>query len=93
VLLWEGAPARVIACPWCLNRAAGKPVPRPSQPAPTTPAAPVTCAACGHFKPNTVGSSAGIGRCRIEAPASRRASTLWPHAVHHCPDWSPADGR
>ncbi len=28
VPLWEGAPATVQACPWCLNRAAGRPVPR-----------------------------------------------------------------
>jgi hypothetical protein len=31
VLLWRGAPARVIACPWCWNRRAGKPVPRPTK--------------------------------------------------------------
>ncbi len=29
VWLWEGAPAHVAACPWCFNRAAGKPNPRP----------------------------------------------------------------
>ena len=29
VLLWDEAPARVIACPWCWNRRAGLPVPRP----------------------------------------------------------------
>lgn len=28
VLIFPGAPARVDACPWCLNRKAGKPVPR-----------------------------------------------------------------
>lgn len=27
VWLWPGAPAYVIACPWCIRRIAGKPVP------------------------------------------------------------------
>jgi hypothetical protein len=27
VMLWEGAPNTVVGCPWCLNRAAGKPAP------------------------------------------------------------------
>jgi len=29
VWLWPGAPDRVLACPWCFRRKAGKPVPRP----------------------------------------------------------------
>ena len=29
VWLWEGAPARVLGCPWCFNRVAGRPIPRP----------------------------------------------------------------
>ena len=29
VLLWPGAPASVIACPWCFRRRAGKAIPRP----------------------------------------------------------------
>ena len=29
VWLWEGAPAAVQGCPWCFNRAAGRPIPRP----------------------------------------------------------------
>ncbi len=28
VLIFPGAPERVLSCPWCFNRAAGKPVPR-----------------------------------------------------------------
>ena len=32
VWLWPGAPARVLACPWCFNRRAGKPVPQPPTP-------------------------------------------------------------
>lgn len=29
VWLWHGAPAHVLACPWCFNRAAGLPMPSP----------------------------------------------------------------
>ena len=28
VWLWKGAPKHVQGCPWCLNRADGKPIPR-----------------------------------------------------------------
>jgi len=31
VPIFEGAPATVLGCPWCLNRAAGRPVPRVNQ--------------------------------------------------------------
>lgn len=31
VWLWEGAPLNVVGCPWCFNRAAGRPVPHPAQ--------------------------------------------------------------
>ena len=30
VWLWPGAPDRVMACPWCFNRIAGRPIPRPT---------------------------------------------------------------
>jgi hypothetical protein len=30
VPIFPGVAARVEACPWCLNRAAGKPIPRPT---------------------------------------------------------------
>jgi len=30
VLLWDDAPLRVLACPWCLNRLHGLPIPRPA---------------------------------------------------------------
>lgn len=29
VLLWRGSPRHVLGCPWCFNRAAGLPIPRP----------------------------------------------------------------
>ena len=30
VLLWQSSPDRVIACPWCFRRKAGKAIPRPA---------------------------------------------------------------
>ena len=30
VWLWPGAPDRLIACPWCFRRKAGKKIPRPA---------------------------------------------------------------
>lgn len=29
IWLWDGAPADVLGCPWCFNRAKGLPIPRP----------------------------------------------------------------
>jgi hypothetical protein len=29
VWLWPEAPSRLIACPWCFRRKAGRPIPRP----------------------------------------------------------------
>lgn len=29
VWLWPDAPGHVLGCPWCFNRAAGSPIPRP----------------------------------------------------------------
>ena len=40
VFLWPGGPARVLGCPWCFNRAEGRPIPRPVA---------VTCGTCRHF--------------------------------------------
>ena len=34
VAIWPGAPAHVQGCPWCMNRASGRPIPRP-RPRPT----------------------------------------------------------
>lgn len=58
VWLWEGAPALVIACPWCLAPPACGAVPRP----------PVQCGTCRHFEPSKTDPAAGLGSCRI-APA------------------------
>lgn len=49
----------------------------------------VACIHCRHFRPNPRTPEAGFGRCRIEAPASLTTPTLWPYALHHCPDHRP----
>lgn len=82
VWLWRGAPARVRACPWCFNRAAGKPVP-------STPPAAVTCGTCGLFAADPNTPAAGFGRCGVNSPASQRPPALCPGAAHICPDWRP----
>ena len=40
VFIFECAPPRVTACPWCHNRARDLPIPHP----------PVTCASCRHWR-------------------------------------------
>jgi hypothetical protein len=61
--------------------AAGGPAAEPE------PAAPVTCGSCEHFRRNLIEPKAGLGYCRIEAPASRRPPSLWPNARHLCERW------
>lgn len=39
VYLWPGSPPWVLGCPWCFNRAEGRPIPRPVV---------VTCGTCRH---------------------------------------------
>ncbi|NVZ11723.1 AAA family ATPase [Allochromatium humboldtianum] len=36
------------------------------------------CARCAHWTPDPVNPSGGIGRCQIDAPASRKPGSLWP---------------
>ena len=83
VLLWQGAPARVAACPWCQNRLAGRPIPRPATP---PPAPTVTCGTCEHYIANEHGAG-GLGRCGIDAPAARIPPSLWPRGEHRCAAW------
>ncbi|MEA3278574.1 MAG: AAA family ATPase [Pseudomonadota bacterium] len=50
---------------------------------------PVTCETCRHFTPSETSPGAGLGSCRIDAPASERSPALWPRAEHTCEDWRP----
>ncbi len=71
VLLWTGAPSRVLGCPWCHVRRAGGPVPRPA----------VTCATCTHRQRRVDTSSSGIHPC------GKGHALHFGHEPHACPDW------
>lgn len=70
VWLWPDA-ARVLACPWCFRRKAGKAIPRPL----------VHCRDCRHFRPNAMNPEAGGGSCTVKNEGH------WPGQRHRCPDW------
>lgn len=74
VLLWQGCPPVVKACPWCFRRKAGKAIPRPL----------VACGDCRHFTPDTVNPPAGMGGCGLGHPSR------WPMQRHRCGDWRAA---
>lgn len=76
VWLWRGAPTRLLACPWCFRRKAGKAFPRPA----------VTCGNCTHYLPDRLNPLAGVGGCRAETGLSR-----WPMARHRCAAHVPTD--
>lgn len=43
------------------------------------------CSRCTHWTPDRINPAGGIGRCTIEAPASKRIGALWPsEGVIHC---------
>ena len=75
VWLWPGAPARVLWCPWCFRRMAGKWIPRPK----------VNCRDCKHFIPNARNPQAGGGDC------SAGHDGRWPMQLHRCDAWRPKD--
>jgi hypothetical protein len=77
VWLWDGAPARVRACPWCANRRALKAIPRP----------PVRCGDCRHNQPDTINPDEGAGSCG----AGHLPSQPYPHVMRRCGDWRPQD--
>lgn len=78
VWLWPGAPDRLIACPWCFRRKAGKSLPRPQ----------VTCRDCRHHSPDPLNVEAGIGHCGLGAARAR-----WPMQGHYCADHKPSELR
>jgi len=70
VWLWADA-ARVVACPWCFRRKAGKAFPRPA----------VRCGDCAHYLADPMNPEAGAGGCRLGAGRAR-----WPMQRHRCGD-------
>ena len=79
VWIWEGGPARMIACPWCEVTARKIDIPRPAFP----------CGRCREFEPSASSPAAGVGRCRIKARASERGEALWPGVERVCREWRP----
>ena len=77
VPIFAGAPVRVDACPWCLNRAKGLPIPRPE----------VTCGECQHFTHDPQGGG-GIGTCARGGPPKGQMPA-YPHTRRRCPDYQP----
>ena len=73
VLLWDGVPSRVKACPWCFRRKAGKGIPRPK----------VSCRDCIHFTLHAMNPQAGGGDCLAGHDGH------WPMQVHRCDAWRP----
>lgn len=53
------------------------PTPAPTAPA-EIPRQMAVCARCAHWTPDRINPQGGLGHCRIEATASRRAGSLWP---------------
>jgi RecA-family ATPase len=51
--------------------------------APAAPG-PVRCRECAHWIPDEIHPAGGLGSCAVEAPASRRAGSLWPGAELYC---------
>lgn len=74
VALWPGAPAAVLACPWCWHRRRGIEPARPS----------VTCGTCEHYITDELNPTGGAGRC-----AQSVAGPHWPQARIRCGRWRP----
>lgn len=44
----------VLGCPWCHNRGAGLPIPKPRE---------VLCGDCAHWRPDSINPADGVGTC------------------------------
>ncbi len=77
VFLWPGSHGCVLACPWCFNRVAGLPIPRPH---------PVTCGNCLHFRRT---DHAHLGHCARGQPGA--PAGLWDTDRRACARWHPQE--
>ncbi len=77
VFLWPGSPARVLGCPWCFNRAEGRPIPRPVA---------VTCITCRHFHRI---DHPHLGHCAVGEPEA--IAGLWDTDRRGCARWLPLE--
>jgi hypothetical protein len=79
VFLWPGSPERVLGCPWCFNRAAELPIPRPVA---------VTCGTCRHFQRI---DHPHLGHCTEGEPED--IAGLWDTDRRGCSRWLPFDQK
>jgi hypothetical protein len=75
VWLWRGAAAYVEACPWCANRKARKPIPRPL----------VQCCTCRYFVRDAINPADGWGACT----AGCEPTKPYPEFRRRCGTWRP----
>ena len=77
--IWLWTPGEVLGCPWCWNRTAGKPIPRPTS---------VRCGDCIQFErydhPN-------LGHCAKGEPEN--LAGLWDSDLRTCRYWTPTGGK
>lgn len=73
--VWLGFSGEVLACPWCLNRVSGRPIPRP---------VPVQCAECAHFQRT---AHPNLGHC--SAGQQEAVAGLWSTDLRNCGRYSP----
>jgi hypothetical protein len=74
VWLWRDAPQNMQGCPWCINRRAGLPIPRPVD---------VRCLECRRFTAGPINPMSALGRC-----TRNRSGSTWPRA-QACGHWLP----
>tara|TARA_R100000900_G_scaffold47653_1_gene38330 strand:+ start:5678 stop:6322 length:645 start_codon:yes stop_codon:yes gene_type:complete len=75
--VWLWTPGEVLGCPWCWNRVADKPIPRPCA---------VRCSDCRHF---TRTAHPHIGHCSKGMPEP--VCGLWDMDSRYCDRYLPSD--
>jgi len=74
--IWLWFSGAVLGCPWCWNRVAGRPIPRPTT---------VCCGDCVHFQRI---DHPHLGHCPKAAPGGA-ITGLWDMDQHRCARWLP----
>ena len=77
--IWLWFSGDVLGCPWCWNRATGKPIPRPC---------PVLCGDCIHYERAT---HPHLGHCAKGRPEA--IAGLWDSTQRYCDYFMPTQGN
>lgn len=75
--VWLFTDGTVPSCPWCINRMAGWPIPRPDT---------VTCIDCRHFERT---AHPHLGRCAAGVKPYNPSGRWWDTDRHSCGRWLP----